>query len=205
MVRQNEEELMSMIADHYLGESQLLTSGAEDSLLKLAELRGNMTAEQKKRWQQIKDDFLRNKAMGGDDADTGAKVVAQLVDVAKNLEQLSSVTAQNGSSLTDFIAVMKKENQLELLEQAEEHTKNASETSQVAELMTELLEKVEHALSSKSKSQSNESLLKIAEEINLMTKPIIKKMNRKLAVDLRTYFEIADLAKKSRQLKRPRI
>ena len=38
----NDDELMQMIADHYLGEAQLLTTGAEDNLLKLAELRGNM-------------------------------------------------------------------------------------------------------------------------------------------------------------------
>src|SRR5690606_25817033 len=38
----NEAEMMQMIADHYLGEAQLLTTGAESNLLKLAELRGNM-------------------------------------------------------------------------------------------------------------------------------------------------------------------
>ena len=45
----NDEELMQMISDHYQGEVQLLTTGAEHNLLKLAQLRGNMTAEQQQR------------------------------------------------------------------------------------------------------------------------------------------------------------
>ncbi len=86
----NEEELMTMIADHYLGEAQLLTSGAEENLLKLAELRGNMTGEEQQRWEQIKRDFLRNKSMGGDDADSATKVANQIAHVAENLSDLQS-------------------------------------------------------------------------------------------------------------------
>ncbi|GLS27895.1 DNA repair ATPase [Marinibactrum halimedae] len=77
----NEDELLQMIADHYLGESQLLTTGAEDNLLKLAELRGNITDDQQARWNAIKADFLRNKAMGGDGADGATRVTAQLNDI----------------------------------------------------------------------------------------------------------------------------
>lgn len=64
----NDAELLQLIADHYQGESQLLTTGAEENLLKLAELRGNQSPEQAERWAQIKRDFLRNKSMGGSDA-----------------------------------------------------------------------------------------------------------------------------------------
>ncbi len=49
----SEGELMQMIKDHYLGEAQLLTTGAEANLLKLAELRGNMTEEESDRWVLI--------------------------------------------------------------------------------------------------------------------------------------------------------
>mgnify|MGYP006168310083 CR=1 FL=1 len=85
----NDAELMQMIADHYLGEAQMLTTGAESNLLKLAELRGNITNEQKHRWEQIKKDFLRNKAMGGDSSDTGAKVVVQLADMVEGINKLT--------------------------------------------------------------------------------------------------------------------
>ncbi|WP_201546317.1 DNA repair ATPase [Psychrobacter immobilis] len=86
----NQEELNQLIDDHYLGESQLLTQGAESNLLKLAEMRGVLTAAEKERWVQIKADFLRNKAMGGEDGDTGARIVAQLVDLASGFNAISS-------------------------------------------------------------------------------------------------------------------
>src|SRR5690606_11269581 len=86
----NDAELLQLIADHYQGESQLLTTGAEENLLKLAELRGNMTEEQRARWAQIKRDFLRNKAMGGSDTDVGGRVVAQLNDLVEGVRGLGS-------------------------------------------------------------------------------------------------------------------
>ncbi|MGY1518925.1 DNA repair ATPase [Luteimonas sp. A482] len=89
----NVAELQQLIADHYLGEAQLLTTGAEENLLKLAELRATMDETQAARWAQIKRDFLRNKAMGGEDADTGARVVAQLADIAEGLAALRTEAA----------------------------------------------------------------------------------------------------------------
>ncbi|MGB5877089.1 MAG: DNA repair ATPase [Psychrobacter nivimaris] len=85
----NENELNQLIDDHYLGESQLLTQGAESNLLKLGEMRGILTEAEKERWAQIKADFLRNKAMGGEDSDTGARIVAQLVDLASGFNAIS--------------------------------------------------------------------------------------------------------------------
>ncbi|WP_202843693.1 DNA repair ATPase [Luteimonas saliphila] len=84
----NAAELQQLIADHYVGEAQLLTTGAEENLLKLAELRGTLEEAQAARWAAIKRDFLRNKAMGGEDADIGARVVAQLADIAEGLSSL---------------------------------------------------------------------------------------------------------------------
>ncbi|WP_333629614.1 AAA family ATPase, partial [Stenotrophomonas cyclobalanopsidis] len=82
----NEDELQQLISDHYLGEAQLLTTGAEENLLKLGELRGVLDEAQVQRWAQIKRDFLRNKAMGADDSDVGGRVVAQLADIASALQ-----------------------------------------------------------------------------------------------------------------------
>jgi len=84
----NAAELQQLISDHYLGEAQLLTTGAEENLLKLGELRGTLTGDEQARWQQIKADFLRNKAMGAEDADVGGRVVAQLADIAVGLQRL---------------------------------------------------------------------------------------------------------------------
>jgi len=88
----NAAELQQLISDHYLGEAQLLTTGAEENLLKLGEMRGVLDAAQQARWKQIKADFLRNKAMGADDADVGGRMVAQLADIAVGLQRLGEPT-----------------------------------------------------------------------------------------------------------------
>ena len=84
----NDAELNQIIDDHYLGEAQLLTNGAEENLLKLAEIRGVMTEDETKRWQQIKSDFMRNKSLGGDDANTGSQIVTQLADLVQSVQAL---------------------------------------------------------------------------------------------------------------------
>ena len=86
----NLAELQQLVGDHYLGESQLLTSGAEENLLKLGELRGTLGDAERARWAAIKADFVRNKAMGGSEEDVGGRVVAQLADIAGHLQSLQS-------------------------------------------------------------------------------------------------------------------
>jgi hypothetical protein len=77
----NDQEMQQMLADHYQGEAQMLTTGAEENLLKLAELRGQMSDEDSARWQQIRQQFLRRQAAGGANADAATRVTAQLVDL----------------------------------------------------------------------------------------------------------------------------
>ncbi len=84
----NQDELERLLDDHYLGEAQLLTTGAEENLLKLAEIRGTLTAETEARWAKIKHDFMRNKALGGDNAQVGDRVVAQLADLVESVQSL---------------------------------------------------------------------------------------------------------------------
>lgn len=84
----NDDELERLLDDHYLGEAQLLTTGAEENLLKLAELRGRLSKENSARWQKIKKDFLRNKALGGDNADVGDRVVTQLAQLVESVQSL---------------------------------------------------------------------------------------------------------------------
>ncbi|GAA4219051.1 hypothetical protein FHR32_004450 [Streptosporangium album] len=71
----NEAELEAVIDDHYLGEARTLTSGAEANLLKLAELRGTMTAGQAGRWAEVKTAYLRQKALGGAEDDPVTRAV----------------------------------------------------------------------------------------------------------------------------------
>jgi hypothetical protein len=82
----NDAELQRLVTDHYQGESQTLTSGAEANLLKLAELRGLMTPAEVARWDQIKRDFRRLQVQGGGDDDPVTRVTSTLGALGEHLE-----------------------------------------------------------------------------------------------------------------------
>lgn len=84
----NDVELQSLIADHYVGEAQTLTVGAEENLLKLAEIRGVMDADQSARWQQITADYQRIKGIGGSDADPVTKAANQMSLLVEHLRHI---------------------------------------------------------------------------------------------------------------------
>lgn len=83
-----EDELDALLRDHYRGEAQTLTTGAEENLLKLAQLLGRPTAEEAARWQAIRDEFVRRRKLGGDDADGSTRIAASLLDVARAVQAL---------------------------------------------------------------------------------------------------------------------
>ncbi|HEU4520636.1 MAG TPA: DNA repair ATPase [Thermoanaerobaculia bacterium] len=85
----NDDELERLIDDHYAGESQTLTTGAEENLLKLAEIRGRMTAAQRQRWEDIKSGFLRQQRIGGAESDPAARVMAELSVVSDRVAEIT--------------------------------------------------------------------------------------------------------------------
>ena len=56
----NQAEIRTLLASHYESEAQTLTAGTEANLLKLHELLGWLTPEEKIRWEAIKATFVRN-------------------------------------------------------------------------------------------------------------------------------------------------
>ncbi|OUJ74685.1 DNA repair ATPase [Hymenobacter crusticola] len=63
----NAQEIEQLLASHYEGEAQTLTSATEANLLKLRELLGWLTPAEENRWQEIKTTFrenLRNSGAG---------------------------------------------------------------------------------------------------------------------------------------------
>ncbi|MEH0696940.1 DNA repair ATPase [Vibrio owensii] len=72
-----DQEMSTLLQDHYQGEAQTLAAGTEENLLKLAELRGDMTDEQQARWSEIKEGYQRQQMMG-DSEDRAGQVVQQL-------------------------------------------------------------------------------------------------------------------------------
>lgn len=74
----NDAELSDVIDDHYAGEAQTLTTGAEAALLKLAALRGTLDPERAARWSAITTGYVRGQALGGPDGDPVTRAVAAL-------------------------------------------------------------------------------------------------------------------------------
>ncbi|MFU8803060.1 MAG: AAA family ATPase, partial [Bradymonadaceae bacterium] len=112
----NDDELQALIDDHYVGESQTLTTGSEHNLLKLAEMRGRMTDEEKERWENIKREFVRRNMMGGDDdpisrvAGPLSGLVQKLDDVHGTLkgERLAGEVGEMRSALVELLESMNK-------------------------------------------------------------------------------------------------
>ncbi len=83
------DEVDLVIDEHYAAESQALTGAAEWNLLKLAELRSSLDAEQAARRDEIRSVFARRQRLGGDDRDPATRVVAAIEQVADALRPRS--------------------------------------------------------------------------------------------------------------------
>ncbi|MEO0338761.1 MAG: AAA family ATPase, partial [Bacteroidota bacterium] len=88
----NDQELETLIQAHYAGESQTLTSDAEANRLKLKELTGKLSEEEKRRWEEIKTAFNKNKLFHGNgEEDPMARVIAQLSGFNDGLDGIREV------------------------------------------------------------------------------------------------------------------
>ena len=223
----NQNELMQMIADHYVGESQLLTNGSEENLLKLAELRGELEGDDLQRWQKIKADFVRAKSMGGADADVGSKVVTQLYDLVESVRSLSESGEQD-----EELAQAKEElrcNQ-DALTQAEQQMQQQAQAAQMASqesasaeqlqaLNTTLLRlnsmvangiklfsgKADNAPNIEVVNQPLPGLDKIlstlADTIEHSIYPLVRSMDKKIDIDLKTHEKMKDVLTQLNELK----
>lgn len=83
-----DDELDALLRDHYRGEAQTLTTGAEENLLKLAQLLGSPTPQEHERWQAICGEFVRQRKLGGDTGDGSTRIASALLDVSRAVEEL---------------------------------------------------------------------------------------------------------------------
>ncbi|GGC62877.1 DNA repair ATPase [Hoyosella rhizosphaerae] len=93
----NQEELEAIIDDHYLGEAQTLTAGAEANLLKLGELRGRLTDQQQQRWADVKAGYLRAQALGGAEDDPMARAVGAVGLLADRVGGIEAALRANSA------------------------------------------------------------------------------------------------------------
>lgn len=91
----NEKELQTLLLSHYENESQTLTSAAEANLLKYKELSQTMTSEEQQRWEDIKEQFVKNnKLKGFGNANEMGQVLAQMMQFSEHLEGIQKVLQQ---------------------------------------------------------------------------------------------------------------
>jgi hypothetical protein len=94
----NPEEVNTFILSHYEGESQTLTSDAEANLLRLKEIAGLFSEHEARRWQQIKEIFLKNNKYGMlTESDTSGQVLIQLSSFNDHLEAIAKAIKGAGS------------------------------------------------------------------------------------------------------------
>ncbi|MEU6550337.1 DNA repair ATPase [Streptomyces sp. NPDC046915] len=86
----NEAELAAVVDDHYRAEAQALASGAEAGLLRLAEIRGRLSAGQAARWAELKAAYARAEAAGTPDGDPLTRAVATLGLLADRVAAVES-------------------------------------------------------------------------------------------------------------------
>ncbi|GLW30767.1 DNA repair ATPase [Actinoplanes regularis] len=92
----NDDELEQVLDDHYLGEAQTLTGGAEANLLKLAELRDRLDPARAQRWAEVKAGFLREQALGGSDADPMVRAAGAVALVADRVAGVEAAIGRLG-------------------------------------------------------------------------------------------------------------
>ncbi|MFO0552720.1 MAG: DNA repair ATPase [Polyangiaceae bacterium] len=158
-----EEEVASIVDDHYTGEAQTLTTGAENNLLKLADLRGRLSKEQAARWAEIKKGYIRVKMMGGKEDDPVARVTGALGGLAEQLDsiQKSLVTMADRSGEPGRIIAAeldKLHRALEVLA-GRELLVNVERDPAIAELLSKQLAGVEATLAPVVKAIADSLLL----------------------------------------------
>ena len=101
-----DDELGALMRDHYRGEAQTLTTGAEENLLQLAQLIGRPTAQEAERWEQIRGDFLRQRKLGGAEDDPSIRLTNGLLDIARHVEALAprQPLAESAAPLVEQLA-----------------------------------------------------------------------------------------------------
>lgn len=218
----NQQELAQLLEDHYQGEAQLLTTGAEENLLKLAEIRGNMTDQQQQRWQQIKDDFLRNKAMGGDD-NVGNRVVAQLVDLADGVRNIAARPEPEKAPwnhllerFAEMITIIKQQSESTPWDKAIgvlAHMAKALDRKPEVAPWDEVIKPLTHISEAlQDKPETNVQVVNqpvpgldavlttLAETLEYSFMPLLKTMDKKLEIDLRNHQRMQDIIKELRLL-----
>ncbi len=103
-----DENVEKLVMNHYTKEAQLLTTGREENLLKLAEICGRQTATQAARWAEIMGTFQRWQTLSESTADPVSRVVNQLSVLGERLYHIQTTlsSATDMKQLTTHLAAL---------------------------------------------------------------------------------------------------
>ena len=93
----NDAEIEAILMDHYTGEAQTLTTGAEANLLKFKSLFGKLKDSEATRWEEIKKTFNRNQLFSAAGDDKMAPVILQLTRFNEHLMEIAEALRRAGS------------------------------------------------------------------------------------------------------------
>lgn len=177
----DETELQLLLDDHYAGEAQLLTTGAEANLLKLKELRGTLNELDAQRWQAIKTEFKLRNALAGDDSDGATKIASQISALKNSLGDMSVAfaTGQNEHAIQTKLNLGELSNQL---------------STAIKQLNLEV------SVSNEPLPGLDEALASLSETMETSFIPIIMTMNKKLNINTEVLEKVTELSKKIQSL-----
>lgn len=184
----NETELDELINDHYRGEAQLLTQGAEANLLMLKSLRAKLTSEDEKRWKEITIDFMRNKAMGGDDTDAGQRIVAQLADLVDGVGTLGTNLKPNGTLEAS-------------VKQQGEYARALRESLDKIGESVKLQQQPHVSITNTPSPEFAEVLKTLGDTIENTLFPLVRSMDNRIAQDVKAHSDLRKLSEEVQELK----
>ncbi|MFK8010598.1 MAG: DNA repair ATPase [Marinicellaceae bacterium] len=177
----DDNELKALIDDHYIGEAQLLTTGAEANLLKLKDIRGQLNAEESQRWEVIKSEFKVRNALAGDDADGATKVASQIAGLKNSLSEFGSLIVSGHQTSTD-----------------ENNKSLKALTKHMSDAINAL--KLEVSVSNEPLPGLDAALVSLSETMETAFIPIVVTMNKKLSINNEVLEQVTDLSNKIRKL-----
>lgn len=175
-----EDEIKQLVIDHYQGESQTLTTGAEENMLHLKEIIGALSKEDEARWEDMLTHFKKSQAMGGKDADSLTKVAHTITDIKGQLQDLVSAVSKDRSSSTEQVL-------LELVEELKniktEVNPNISievqnSTEELSQAIASLGEMLSTKIGSSSKTDVTDATVNSVANVSLFIKQLGRMMRR---------------------------
>lgn len=177
----DDDELEAVIDDHYIGEAQLLTTGAEANLLKLKSIRNQLTTKERERWQAIQAEFKIRNSLTGDDSDGATKVASQIAGLKNSLSDLGALIVNGNHESSN-------QNKINL----------DALTKQMSEAIKEL--NLEVSVSNEPLPGLDAALVSLSETMETSFIPIVITMNKKLSINNEVLEKVTELTKKIKAL-----